>query len=289
MNCLSGWIPTIGGIMTEASIVNYSSLNNTLLAIKVPSVTNGFDFLQHFFQTIDMPVDSAGLKNTEIRKACKYVSKFSLFKANFKSCFDTQPPFQFCDSMLTGSFSEGLFLYTPLCPPDIDFMCVLEGISFTQQDQENGSLVLREDTPFVYALIKGEKERKLWSQFLDDTDKSRLSSRKLKDRLQENYQRRGNFSLLSTGERHDEVGEGAAMTIHKTHDLPSFQKVNNFTKKYLTQPMIEEFGDMVVDTEFSIRLRDAAFWCHLVNCSDIVLSVSCEGWPSCAMEWITRK
>ena len=282
--------------MTEASSVNYSSLNNTLLAIKVPSVTSCFDLFEHFLETIDRSDDSAGLKTAAIRRACEHISKVSLFKENFKRYFDPWPPFQFGGSMLTGSFSEGLFLYTPYNPPDMDYMCVLKGISFTRQDQENGSLVVREDSPFVYVLIKGEKGQKLWKQFLDDTDSSRLSSRKLKDRLRENYQRRGKFFRRSQGEHHDEVGEhhddigdGAAMTIHKTPGLPSPTKVFQFTQKFLIRPLIKEFGDMVVDLEFSTKLRDAALWYHLVNCSDIVLSISCEGWPSCAMEWITRK
>ena len=275
--------------MTETSSVNYSSLNHTLLAIKVPSVANGFDFFEHFLKTIEIPADSAGLKNAAIRTVCKIVSEISLFKTDFKSIFDPLPPFQFGGSMLRGSFSEGLILYTPINPPHMDYMCVLKGISFTQQDQENGSLVLREDTPFVYALIKGEKERKLWSQFLDDTYGSRLSSRKLKDKLQENYQRSGKFFRTSKPESHDVVGEGAAMTIHKTPNLPSFQKVDDFTQEILIEPLMKEFGDIVADLEFSTRLRDAAFWYHLVNCSDIVLSISCEGWPSCAREWITRE
>ena len=275
--------------MTEASSVNYSSLNHTLLAIKVPSVTNCFDVFEHFLETIDTSVDSAGLKNTAKRRACEHISKISFFKENFERYFDPWPPFQFGGSMLSGSFSEGLFLYTPLSPPDMDYMCALKGISFTQQDQENGSLMLREDTPFVYALIKGEKEQKLWSQFLDDTDRSRLSSRKLKDRLRENYQRSGKFFHRSKGEHHDEVGEGAAMTIHKIPGLPSFTKVYEFTQKFLTRPLVKEFGDIVVDLEFSTKLHDAALWYHFVNCSDVVLSILCEGWPSCATEWITRK
>ena len=289
MNCLYGWIQTSRGIMTETSSVNYSSLNHTLLGIKVPSVTNGFNFFEHFLETIDIPVYSSCLKNIAIRRACEHISKVSLFKANFESCFDTQPPFLFGGSILTGSFSEGLFLYTPDNPPDMDFMCLLEGITFTRQDQENGSLVLREDTPFVYALIKGVKIRKLWSQFLDDTDRTRLSSRKLKDKLKENYQRRGQFFRRSKGEHHDDIGYGAAMTIHKTPGLPSFPKIHDFAQKYLIQPLIKEFGDMVVDLEFSTKLDDAILWYHLVNCSDIVLSISCEGWPSCAREWVTRE
>ena len=256
---------------------------------KSKSVTNCFDVFEHFLETIDTSVESAGLKNTAKRRACEHISQISFFKENFERYFDPWPPFQFGGSMLSGSFSEGLFLYTPLSPPDMDYMCALKGISFTQQDQENGSLMLREDTPFVYALIKGEKEQKLWSQFLDDTDISRLSSRKLKDRLRENYQRSGKFFRRSKGEHHDEVGEGAAMTIHKTPGLPSFTKVYEFTQKFLTRPLIKEFGDIVVDLEFSTKLHDAALWYHFVNCSDVVLYILCEGWPSCAMEWITRK
>ena len=30
-------------------------------------------------------------------------------------------------------------------------------------------------------------------------------------------------------------------------------------------------------------------WCKTASCSDIVLSIYCEGWPACAQEWVARK
>jgi hypothetical protein len=66
------------------------------------------------------------------------ISKLRVFETDFESYFDTQPPFQLSEAILTGSLSEGLFLYS-IEPPDIDFMCVLKNITFSKEDQEDGS------------------------------------------------------------------------------------------------------------------------------------------------------
>ena len=62
-----------------------------------------------------------------------------LFERKVRCVFDTNQPLQLDETILTGSYSEGLFLFFG-DPPDMDFMCVLKNITFTQKDQENGSL-----------------------------------------------------------------------------------------------------------------------------------------------------
>ena len=212
-------------------------------------------------------------------------------EGNIESCFDTKPPFQLGETILTGSFSEGLFLFLKESP-DMDFMCVVKNITFTQEDQEHGSLSFSEDTPFVNAFVTNKEAQSLWSDFCDDADthaeKYRLSSDKLKRRLEDNYGKTY-AGLFSDKEQLEEVAEGAAVTISKANStsfifdvLEHFAKVFKLKKMDTNNNRIKENVRRLVVSILQVLLKTS-------SCSDIVLSIYCEGWPVCAREWITRK
>lgn len=102
------------------------------------------------------------------------------FKLDAENYFDNLPLFELGETMLTGNFSEGLLLYSR-CPPDMDFMCVLKNISFSKDDQKDGNLLVREDTPFVSEFVSNKETQNLWFEFFGDADKQagqhRLCSR----------------------------------------------------------------------------------------------------------------
>jgi hypothetical protein len=79
-------------------------------------------------------------------------------------------------------------------------MCVLKNITFSKQDQEDGSLLFRENTAFVYAFITENEIQNLWSEILGEgdkhTEKRRLSSGKLKEKLEKNYKKQADFFIL---------------------------------------------------------------------------------------------
>ena len=71
--------------------------------------------------------------------------------------FNTHPPFQLDEALLSGSWSEGLTMHqvqfgTPEIS-DMDFMCILKNISFSEVDQTRDNLTMKEDTPFVNAYL----------------------------------------------------------------------------------------------------------------------------------------
>lgn len=214
------------------------------------------------------------------------------FEPSFERYFDAQPPFQLDQAILTGSLSEGLFLYAKE-PPDMDFMCVLKNITFSHEDQRNGGLLLREDTPFVYAFLTNEKVQEIWRDFCegetDEPKKRRLSSRKLKEKLQEKYQKTENvFSSIFGKEKSDEVAEGAAMTITKANQFTYIDCLASFFAKILNHPIFKPFDAHKEYWESIAGLPDLMYT-RLIQSSDIVLAISCEGWPSCAQAWIKRE
>ena len=164
-------------------------------------------------------------------------------------------------------------------------MCVLKNITFTREDQGHGSLSLSEDTPFVNAFITNKEAQNLWSDFCDNADKHaekyRLSSGRLKGRLEENYWKAA-AGLFSDKEQLEEVAEGAAVTISKAKStsfvwnrlekLSELKEIN--TKNYIT--MKENFRRSFMSV-LQIVLKTS-------SSSDIVLSAYCEKWPE-----ITRK
>ena len=106
---------------------------------------------------------------------------------------DDRPPFHFKEKILSGSWSEGLHLngYSNMSVSDMDFMLVLDHISFSEESQRCGNLILKEDTPFLDDYITNKSAANLWQEFLHDRDvaqSNRLSSKKLKEKLLENHQ-----------------------------------------------------------------------------------------------------
>lgn len=212
--------------MIQTSRDDYSNLKNDVREIWVPAVgvQTVTDLLRKNIDNLlkmnNIPCECTsmyGLKES-LKQLCEECFPSYIFKTSFDAYFDTEPPFQLGEAMLSGSFSEGLFLYSTE-PPDMDFMCVLKNITFSQDNQEDGGLLLKEDTPFVYAFVTKEETQHLWSEFFDKKDKQvgtyRLSSRKLKEKLEENYKKSGGLFQTSGKEELEEVAEGAAVTIRK--------------------------------------------------------------------------
>ena len=150
-------------------------------------------------------------------------------------------------------------------------MYVLKHISFSKEDQQSGTLTLKEDTPFVYAYLKDEHAVKMWKAFLvEDDGKKQLSSKKLKERLRENHNR-SQFLLIGDDSKSDDVGNGAAMFVSAV-DLCN-EILRNFE---ITSPIPENLKQFYIG-----RYK-------ILTGSDVVLAISCDGWPSCAREWINR-
>ena len=269
--------------MSEAPRDEYSTLKDELLRMWLPArgvhtvasmLTKN---IQKFFPNKGN-IDNAPFPWDLICQAL-LDEDFKCFEGHFESCFDDKPPFQLREAILTGSYSEGLFLYFTE-PPDMDFMCVLKNITFTQEDQEHGSLSFREDTPFVNAFVTNEQTEKLWSEFFDDLEKqvgkNRLSSRKLKTKLQENYRKRGSRSIFEVfgKEQVEEITEGAAVTIRKIKSVRSASDI---------------LADLCEQLPYQLINHGTPGYNFMAPSSDIVLSIFCEGWPCCAREWITRK
>ena len=197
---------------------------------------------------------------------------------------DKQPPFEIEKEILSGSWSEGLYFYghSNLKIPDMDYMLVLKNISFSEGDQLSGKLTLREDTPFVHAYITDKNAVALWNDFFadqEDVHGKRLSSRKLKERLNQNHNKL--FSCFGDANSND-VDDGAAMYINRiAYYDPALKAAHHaFTKEYSSDMECKQY--MLGEIEdFTRELITFTGW-------DIVLAISCEGWPSCAKEWITR-
>ncbi len=99
------------------------------------------------------------------------IERRSSFKTSIDCYFDKEPPFQVSETFLSGSWAEGLFLHgenSSMELPDMDFMCELKNISFSQEDQAQHRLLLREDTPFIHAFVTDEDKLRMWSDYLED-------------------------------------------------------------------------------------------------------------------------
>ena len=280
--------------MTQFSCDDYLTLKSTLLEMWVPVVgvqTLADLWLKNYEKAFCSVVKMDNLPivvQDNIKRQNEEFCKRSVFKTNFQSYFDDHPPFQLSEAILTGSLSEGLFLYS-LEPPDMDFLCVLKNITFSQEDQKNGGLQQREDTPFVYAFVTKNETQQLWGEFFHDADthagKNRLSSRKMKEKLQDNYQKTNRMFHTLGEEEIEQINEGAAATVRKPKpSLSSFQCFVEIWQKVLRQPANELHNLHIDESQFN----DYILY-QLVPSSDIVLSIYCEGWPSCAREWMTRE
>ena len=103
-------------------------------------------------------------------------------------------------------------------PPDVDFVCVLKNIKFTENDQIEGNLTVRDGTPFVNAYITNEACAELWKDFLHEpsSSKQQLSSLKLKGKFRKNYSNVGNLfqpHFLHSSEHVQSQPERAAFTV----------------------------------------------------------------------------
>ena len=283
---LQMWLPVVGVRKFN------DALKNNFIKLWLHNYTLQMDQMEEDFMMEVLHVIFTAFANKAMSTEIRYDKEH--FQINV-GCyrFDTNPPLQFGETILTGSYSEGLFLYFG-GPPDIDFMCVLKNVTFTQKDQENGCLSFKEDTPFVNAFIKNEETRKLWNDFLDDEhkneEKNKLSSRKLKEKLQENYEKSGENDLFIALRQEywqlEEVEEGAAVTFKRTKFGSSFiDAFVDFFEKCLANDNSLSQDDKI---RSAINFWDMIFTCSSVS-SDIVLCIFCEGWPSCAQEWYTRE
>ena len=152
--------------MSRALANDYLNLKDHLLQIWIPVIGARTPF-EFFVKNVEKLYRHDFLGQTEIARVLLNIFKRDLyevfckffFDASFENCFDNQPPFQLDEIILTGSFSDGLFIFA-YEPPDVDFMCVLGNIMFSQKDKKNGCLSLREDTPFVNAYVLEKKNKR---------------------------------------------------------------------------------------------------------------------------------
>ena len=176
--------------MSRALANDYSNLQDHLLQIWIPVVgaRTPFEFCvkncEKWYR--DALLGQIGiprvLLNLFERNLYGDFSKM-FFDVSFENCFDSQPPFQLDEMILTGSLSDGLFIFANE-PPDVDFICVLGNIMFSQKEQKSGCLLLREDTPFVSAYVLEKETKEAWREFLHDgckeDEQQQISSRKIK-------------------------------------------------------------------------------------------------------------
>ena len=163
-------------------------------------------------------------------------------------------------------------------------MFVLEHISFSEESQHCGNLILKETTPFVEAYITDENAAKLWKEFLHDGDDeaqstNRLSSRKLKEKLRQKHELWDVFGCASKDHNIYNVDSAAMYTFRGDHALAT---LNRFFKTVHDQS--------TVSNDMTNVMHECAkdVYKELYTSCDIVLAISCDGWPSCAREWIMR-
>ena len=181
---------------------------------------------------------------------------FSIFGNNDHH---SNPLFQFDDILLSGSLAEGTFLFREdnKLSSDVDLMYVLRNIKITEEDQKKGNLVVKENTPFVNLYLTDEDLVKTCADCLETScdasweRRAKLSSKKLKTRLQEKHPFYVFCKLMNVQDDIEVVNDGPSLPF-------SFGYNANPVKRYPA--------------------------CNY----DVVLAIQCNGWPFCAQEWIFR-
>ena len=163
--------------------------------------------------------------------------------------FNTYPPFQFEEALVSGSWSKGLAMHQVQFDTheisDMDFMCILKNISFSEEGQACDNLKMKEDTPFVNAYITNQELLKMWDDFLEDpsTDRSKrqLSSRKLKAMLHKNYKKMGEL-FEGTSEKCKTIGDGPSLElkreIYKFDPVDPLKHIQNIIENKMIASMI---------------------------------------------------
>ena len=127
---------------------------------------------------------------------------------------------------------------------------------------------------FTHLCMTKEETQHLWSEFLhkvdEQTGKRRLSSKKFKEKPEENYKKAGElFHTSGKEEELEEVAKGAAVTFRKPKPTgPSFEYFSELGKDFLRSPTSGSFDAL---DEWMYAILDKIF-----PSSDIVLSIFCE-------------
>ena len=256
-------------IMAQLNIQQLNDLNKVLQ--KVPRLQAGMKSFSHMVKTY---VEKFAIKDAPeiIKQYSEFIFSILPVEEELSKYFDTEPPFQLDESVLSGSWSEGLVLYDPdtFDPPDVDFMCILKNISFTDADQVCGDLSLNENSPFVNAYLSDINLLQLWQSYLlepaSDALEGRicqLSSTKLKEHLYENYSKGDKFFRFTSDQRNP-ITDSPALKLSRPARAALFHG-----------PFWETLFQSVME--------------HIWRCSDLVLAIRCDGWPRNALEWIHRE
>ena len=276
-------------------------LKQTILRVRTPVLLGAQSIEEIWVENIS---DSLEITNSSdaaavdylheiIRKTVKIFCKCG-FQRDIANYFDTQPPFQLEKSLVSGSWSEGLHVIfessAKIPPPDVDFMCVLKNVKFTESDQIEGNLILRDDTLFLNAYITDEERAELWKDFLHEPSPSkfRLSSLKIKEKLYQNYLNVGSFfqSHFLEGSQHiQSQPESAAFTLD--NDEPQRSAPIVYTD--CIQSVFDSLFKSRQNTYDEIKKKIMKVIFEYYHSCDIVLALSCAGWPLSANEWITRE
>ncbi|CAB4029819.1 Hypothetical predicted protein [Paramuricea clavata] len=255
--------------MAQLNIQEYNDLNKVLQ--KVPRFQAGMKSFSHMVKTY---FEKFALKDApEYLKQCIEFIYLNLpIQEQLSKYFDTEPPFQLDESVLSGSWSEGLVLYDPYTfdPPDVDFLCILKNIHFTDADQVCGDLSLSENSPFVNAYLSDINLLKLWQSYLLEPASHamegricQLSSNKLKEHLYKNYSKGDRFFRVTSEQ------------CNPITDSPALKLSRNSARGLFHGPFWKTLFKTVVE--------------HIWRCSDLVLAIRCDGWPQNALEWIHRE
>ena len=104
--------------------------------------------------------------------------------------FDKEPPFQLEDVLMSGSLSEGTakMNFSKFANSDLDLMCILKNINVSENEQIEGNLQMKDDSPFVNLYISDDSLIKTWTNFIETSkqsgdDRYSLSAMKLKKHL----------------------------------------------------------------------------------------------------------